>query len=54
MRDYINKPYSPELELSNTPVAGYLSDDLGKLEAEEVVTDKKHKEAAVVDPAQMA
>lgn len=45
VRDYINKPHSPELELSNTPVAGYLSDDLGKLEAEEVVTDKKHKEA---------
>lgn len=45
VRDYINKPHSPELELSNTPVAGFLSDDLGKLEAEEVKNEKKHKEA---------
>lgn len=45
VRDYINKPHSPELELSNTPVAGFLSDDLGKLEAEEVKNEKRHKEA---------
>lgn len=45
VRDYINRPHSPELELSNTPVAGFLSDDLGKLEGEEVINEKRHKEA---------
>ena len=44
MRDYINRPHSPELELSNTPVGGFLSDELGKLESEEVVNDKRYKE----------
>lgn len=45
MRDHINRPHSPELELSNTPVGGFLSDELGKLESEEVVNDKRYKEA---------
>lgn len=45
VRDYINRPHSPELELSNTPVGGFLSDSLGKLEAEEVVNEARHKQA---------
>lgn len=45
VRDHINRPHSPELELSNTPVGGFLSDELGKLESEEVVNDKRYKEA---------
>lgn len=45
VRDYINRPHSPELELSNTPVGGFMSDELGKLESEEVVNDKRYKEA---------
>lgn len=45
VRDYINRLHSPELELSNTPVGGFLSDELGKLESEEVVNDKRYKEA---------
>ena len=45
VRDYINRPHSPELELSNTSVGGFLSDELGKLESEEVVNDKRYKEA---------
>ena len=45
VRDRINRPHSPELELSNTPVGGFLSDELGKLESEEVVNDKRYKEA---------
>lgn len=44
VRDYINKPHSPELELSNTPVSGFLQDQIGKLEAEEIKNDKRHKE----------
>lgn len=45
VRDHINRPHSPELELSNTPVGGFLSDELGKLESEEVVNDKRYKGA---------
>lgn len=45
VRDHINRPHSPVLELSNTPVGGFLSDELGKLESEEVVNDKRYKEA---------
>lgn len=45
VRDHINRPHSPELELSNTSVGGFLSDELGKLESEEVVNDKRYKEA---------
>ena len=45
VRDYINKPHSPELELSNTPVSGFLQDQIGKLEAEEIKNEKKYKEA---------
>lgn len=44
IKDYINKPHSPELELSNTPVAGFLSSDLGKLEGNEVKDDARHKD----------
>ena len=45
VRDYINRPHSPELELSNTPIAGFFSDEMGKVEAEEVINDKRHKDA---------
>ena len=43
--DHINRPHSPELELSNTPVGGFLSDELGKLESEEVTNETRHKQA---------
>lgn len=45
VRDHINRPHSPELELSNTPVGGFLSDELGKLESEEVTNETRHKQA---------
>lgn len=45
VKDYINKPYSPEIELSNTPVAGYVSSELGKIDANEVVNEGNHKGA---------
>ncbi|WP_455636525.1 tail fiber domain-containing protein [Parabacteroides sp.] len=45
VRDYINRPHGPELELSNTPVGGFLSDELGKLESEEVTNETRHKQA---------
>ncbi|RHR61676.1 hypothetical protein [Parabacteroides sp. AF17-28] len=45
VKDYINNPHGPELELSNTPVAGFLSSDLGKLEGNEVKDEERHNEA---------
>lgn len=45
VKDYINKPHSPEIELSNTPVAGYVSSDLGKIDSNEVVAEEQYKEA---------
>lgn len=43
--DYINKPYSPTIELSNAPVAGYLSTELGKIKGEEVVNENLYNQA---------
>lgn len=45
IKDYINTPHSPELELSNTPVAGFLSSNLGKLEGNEVKDEERHNNA---------
>lgn len=45
VKDYINKPYSPELELSNTPIAGFVSSELGKIEENEVKDEERHKNA---------
>lgn len=45
VKDYINKPHSPELELSNTPVAGFVSSELGKIEENEVKDEERHKKA---------
>lgn len=44
VRDYINNPHSPVLELSNAPVSGYISNEIGKIEENEVITDELHKE----------
>lgn len=45
IKDYINNPYSPEIELSNSTVGRTLSSDLRKIESNEVVVDTLHKEA---------
>lgn len=45
IKDYINKPHSPEIELSNTPVAGFISSDLGKLEGDEIKDEERHNNA---------
>lgn len=44
VKDYINKPHAPELELSNTPVAGFVSSELGKIDSNEVKDEERHKE----------
>lgn len=43
--DYINRPYSPTIELSNAPVAGYLSTELSKIKGEEVVNESLYHQA---------
>ncbi|WP_106828059.1 hypothetical protein [Parabacteroides pacaensis] len=45
VKDYINKPYSPQLELSNLPVSGTILNDLGKIDANEVTTDSLYKDS---------
>ena len=45
VKDYINRPYSPELELSNVPVAGFVSSDLSKIESNEVKNDDRYSGA---------
>ena len=45
VKDYINRPYSPELELSNVPVAGYISSELSKIESNEVKNDDRYSGA---------
>lgn len=45
IKDYINKPYSPEIELSNVTVGAGFATSLRKLEATEVVIDESKKES---------
>lgn len=44
IKDYVNKPHKPVITLSNAPIAASFSSGLGKLEADEVVTEGKRKE----------
>ena len=45
IKDYINKPHAPEIELSNTPVAGFISSDLDKIDSNEVKDEGRHNTA---------
>ena len=45
IKDYINKPYSPTLELSNSTVSGGFSTTLKQLESGEVLVDTYHRDA---------
>ena len=45
IKDYINKPYSPTLELSNNTVGTSFSSKLKQLESEEVVIEENHRDA---------
>lgn len=44
IKDYVNKPHKPEITLSNAPVSGSFSADLGKIEAEEVIREADKKD----------
>lgn len=45
IKDYINKPHSPSLELSNETKSASFSSQLKQLESEEVVIEDNHREA---------
>lgn len=45
IKDYINKPHSPVIELSNTTVSGSVSSTLNDLKSEEVIVDDLHRGA---------
>ena len=45
IKDYINTPHSPEIELSNAPVAVSFSTTLKTLESAAVAVEEKHREA---------
>lgn len=45
IKDYINNPHSPVIEISNNIVSGGFSSDIKKLQSEEVLIEEKHKEA---------
>lgn len=45
VKDYINDPHSPEIELSNSTVGRSVTSDLRKIESNEVVVEEKHREA---------
>ena len=45
VKDYINNPHSPELDLSNSTVSAGFSNTLRELKSEEVVTEEKYKQS---------
>ena len=45
IKDYINKPHSPVIEISNSTVSGSFHGDIKKLEAEEVLIEDRHRDA---------
>lgn len=45
VKHFVNNPYSPVVELSNSPAGGTVANDLKKIDANEVVTELYHKEA---------
>lgn len=45
IKRYVNNPYSPEIELSNSPVGTSVSSELNKIETNEVTVDENHKKA---------
>ncbi len=45
IKRYVNNPYSPEIELSNTPVGTSVASELNKIETNEVQVEENHKQA---------
>ena len=45
IKRYVNNPYSPEIELSNTPVGTSVSSELNKIDTNEVQVEENYKKA---------
>lgn len=45
IKDYVNNPHSPELELSNVTVGGSVISELNKIKENEVVGDELHRQS---------
>lgn len=45
IKDYINNPHSPEIELSNSTVETSITSELRKIESNEVVTNEQYKDS---------
>lgn len=45
IKDYINRPHSPKIELSNETVSGSVSSTIKQLESTEVLVEENHKTA---------
>lgn len=45
IKELVNDPHSPQIELSNTTVGRTVAGDLRKIESNEVVVEEKHREA---------
>lgn len=45
IKRFVNNPYSPEIELSNTPVGTSVAGELNKIETNEVQVEENHKKA---------
>lgn len=45
IKRYVNDPFSPEIELSNSPVGTSISSELNKIETNEVQVEENHKKA---------
>lgn len=45
IKRYVNNQYSPEIELSNTPVGTSVASELNKIETNEVQVEENHKQA---------
>lgn len=45
IKRYVNNPYSPEIELSNTPVGTSVGGELNKIETDRVTVEENHKKA---------
>ena len=45
IKDYINKPHSPKIELSNETISGSVSSTIKQLESTEVLIEENHKTA---------
>lgn len=45
IKDYLNNPHSPEIELSNNTISAGFSTQIQKLESREVLAEKNHRES---------